>query len=95
MTISGLAANRRPRVVAPRSHRIITQWFTRVAGVQDLTQKLQTETIAIECLIWLSGTQGERHCPHFLHPCRQIGRNSWLHFTQEAENLLLHVICEC
>ena len=24
----------------------------------DLTRKLQTGTMAIECLIWLSGTQG-------------------------------------
>ena len=24
----------------------------------DLTQKLQTGTMAVECLIWLSGTQG-------------------------------------
>ena len=29
-----------------------------MAGVPDLTRKLQTGTMTIECLIWLSGTQG-------------------------------------
>ena len=31
--------------------------------VPDLTQKLQTGIMAIECLIWLSGTQGGSEPP--------------------------------
>ena len=46
-----------------RSH---SQGFTRVAGVPDLTRKLQTGTMAIECLIWLSGTQGVKHLGQFM-----------------------------
>ena len=48
MTMSGLAANRRPRVVP------------------DLTQKLQTGIMAIECLIWLSGTQGAQYMTQYM-----------------------------
>ena len=58
MTVSGLAANRRPRIVVTRSPRITYSGFSRVAGVPDLTQKLQTGTIPFECLIGLPGTQG-------------------------------------
>ena len=60
-----------------------TQGFTWVAGVPDLTRKLQTGTMAIECLIWLSGTQGAYERPkdweglvgrptkHLCHPAPQ------------------------
>ena len=61
MTKSGLAANRRPRVVAPRSPRIIYQWIARVPGRQDLTQKLLPVTRPIECLISLQLTQGDEY----------------------------------
>ena len=63
MTISGLAANRRPHVVAPRSPRIIYQWIARVPGRQDLTRKLLSGTRLIKCLISLPQTQGARQIP--------------------------------
>ena len=68
MTISGLAANRRPRVVAPRSPRIIYQWIARVPGRQDLTRKLLSGTRLIECLISLPRTQGV-HTLHLIEHC--------------------------
>ena len=47
-----------------------TQGFTRVAGVPDLTQKLQTGTMAVGCLIWLCGTQGVTHLKYNIPHCR-------------------------
>ena len=67
MTMSGLAANRRPRVVVTSHLGSHTQWFTRVARVPNLTRKLQTGTMAFECVIGLPGTQGEQGRPSKPH----------------------------
>ena len=32
----------------------------------DLTRKLQTGTMTIECLIWLSGTQGAQYMTQYM-----------------------------
>ena len=70
MTMSGLAANRRPRVVAPRSPRIIYQWIARVPGRLDLTRKLLSGTRLIEFFILLTRTQGAHNLPKKLSlPC--------------------------
>ena len=37
-----------------------------MAGVPDLTRKLQTGTMTIECLIWLSGTQGAPYMTQYM-----------------------------